>query len=1207
MRAYWKDIASKIVKTKKRFFSILVITALGVTMFAGLSAGCQDLRQAGDDLFDEQNLYDIIIQSTLALTADDVRFLEQTEGVDHAEGAYSETVLTNTDGIDERAEVKVLRENGLTQPKLLEGTLPESKNEIAVTEKYCKKSGKGIGDTLILEPEDTDDGEESTESTSEDSEWDVEIEEEEPQGLNTFTYKITAVVLDPTDIVANEGAAAYRSSSSTEYTFFVNKAAVDGDLYTAVYLTVSGARDLLCYSEGYKECVRQVSNRIKDEIKSQREQARYDEVTAEAFAKIDDAESKLEEKFRDAEEKIADAEKEIADGKIELSDGREELKSGQQELGEKEKEAKQQIADAKKEISDGYKQLESAEKKLAKSEKQIAEGEKQLTEGKKELKQQKKSAYKKLNEAESQISSGMQQASAGKQQLEEQVETLKSSMDEAWPQQAWETYVSESAASGDDNQEAKESFLTVFRAVTEGMSAQIDQAIAFLDPSSPGYEQQIAELNAQKTQLSQLPDQAAILGQELGKVNATLQMLETQSGSLNQQKAEAESEFSKAEKTLAANEKELKQGKKELEDGKQKLEESRKELERGEKELEEQEQQANRQIAEAKQKLEDAKMELADGEKELAEGEKELAENVKKLADGRKEAADQLSDARQEVEDIDMTKWYVQDRSALGSYSTIESDADSIEAIGTVFPILFLSVAILISLTTITRMVEDERGLIGTYKALGYRDFAVYGKFLLYACIASLLGGFLGIFCGFVAMPKFFFYVFDAMYILPSYPILFQPVLGICGVLLFEIGVSGAAFFVCHSELRQMPAELMRPKAPHAGSRVFLERIPFIWKKMTFLNKVTMRNLFRYKKRLFMTVGGIMGCTALVLVGLAIKDSVTELMPNQYDHIYRYDLMAVTMDEDNDAFVQQCENDAVIEDYLNLRVESVQASVAGQNGEESVQLMVIPEGKSIEDYILLESTDGTILELPQDGVLVTQNMSTVLNFETGDMIQIQDTELKQEGASVSGIVKNYLGNPVYMTQSYYEHLFDTCEPNAILAHLSESCADHTAYADQMARESDVISAVSTQSMRDEFAKSFSLINSVVVLVTFLAAVLAFVVLFTLSTTNISERERELATIKVLGFFDREVHQYINKETLILSLMGIALGLPVGRFFSGLLTTVLKLPAVHFAVYVYPVSFLIAAAITFVFALIVNLITNRSLDGINMVDALKSVE
>jgi putative ABC transport system permease protein len=330
-------------------------------------------------------------------------------------------------------------------------------------------------------------------------------------------------------------------------------------------------------------------------------------------------------------------------------------------------------------------------------------------------------------------------------------------------------------------------------------------------------------------------------------------------------------------------------------------------------------------------------------------------------------------------------------------------------------------------------------------------------------------------------------------------------------------------------------------------------------------------------------------------------------MPRQYNHIYQYDLMTVALSDDNETLVSDMEQDASVTDFLNLQIDSIQIKNTENGEEETAQLYVVPTGESLSGYILLESLSGEELELPDTGVFVTQNLSDVMDFDEGDTLEIQNLDLDQAQVEVSAIVHNYLGNAVYMSQEYYERLFGPLEANSVLCHLSDTVEDHTAYADKIASSSDVITCVSTQSMREEFSKAFGLINSVVVLVTTLAAALAFVVLFTLSTTNISERERELATIKVLGFFDGEVHLYVNKETIVLTLIGILFGLPLGRFVSGLLTSVLKMPAVYFAVSVHPFSYVFAAGMTFVFALAVNLITNRSLDHINMVDALKSIE
>ncbi len=579
----------------------------------------------------------------------------------------------------------------------------------------------------------------------------------------------------------------------------------------------------------------------------------------------------------------------------------------------------------------------------------------------------------------------------------------------------------------------------------------------------------------------------------------------------------------------------------------------------------------------------------------------ELVEQMKLAA----AAVDPKAAAYVDTSSIEHPKWYIQDRSSLSSYSNIESDAASIEAVGTAFPIVFFTVAILIALTTITRMVEEERLLIGTYKALGFRNIEIMKKYLLYAGSACLLGGIIGDIGGFLLLPKFVFSIFQTLYLIPNYSLQFDVWYGIGGIALFTGGILVAVWIAVHEELRHMPAVLMRPKAPRTGARVLLERIRPLWRNLTFLNKVTARNLFRYKKRMLMTVFGIMGCSALVLCAMAINDSVSALIPRQYEHIYRYDLM-VMMD---DAHVyQSLSKDDEVSECLTLLVDNATIKSSG-NKEERVQLMVFSEQADVASYLSLEDLNGDPVTLEKGDVYVTQNASQVLDFSVKDTIRVQNSNLKEVRVKVTGIVQNYLGNTIYMGENTYETLFGSYEDNAVLANFKGKVSEQQkdSYVQKLEDRDGVLSVVSTSSMQDAFETSFSLITSVVYLILAMAAALAFVVLFTLSTTNISERVRELATIKVLGFYDKEVHSYVNKETLLLTLLGILVGLPAGTILAQSLTYVLNMPSIHFAVTIRPISYLYTVLLSFGFAVVVNLITNRVLNHIDMVESLKSME
>lgn len=1263
--AYQKDIRRSIQKGYKRFLSIFVITALGVAMLTGLHAACLDMHDSADRFFDKQKLFDIRILSTLGLTEEDVEALSQVDGVEMAEGAYSETVHTDVDGICKKAEMTVLGPKGLNSPYLVAGALPARTGEIAVTQKYLDESGKSVGHSLAIKEDIEDQGKENTkdpqtapyvedapdgDSNSEtdidsDMEMDLEGETETPTFPNT-TYTITGVVMDPMDIRSNNSMNEFRSTAVADYTFFITGVDANNDIFTSVYITLTGTRGMNSFSDEYENTVQSVIHNIESHIKAQREQTRYNSIVMEARTKIEEAEITMNGKLAEADRQFADAWNDIAEGRQELADG-------EAMLTDEQKDAERQIAEARRKIENGKRELAEAEAKLAQGEKQLVQGEKELNKnaqelkkGKQQLAEERQQAEEQFAEAERQFREAQSRLDVARAQLEPGISQLKSTWGGGWPASSWNALVSTAAAlaaTGADDSVIAEgtaaesaALASALNDMNAALTRQISQTQAVLDIANQelaALNRQIEiaaneamanltaaryaksaeaarlaavieQLNGQAAQLLSLPDAGVQAALGMGKMIGGQQILACQKSAFAQQKEAALRQLAAAEAELAAGETQIEAARQTLKSKKAELESGKAELADGKADLAAAEAKLNAEEAHAKQKIAEAREEIAGGKEELADGEAKLIEQEREYAGKKEEANQKLADAYAKLDDIDMTQWYVQDRSSLGSYSSLDSDLSSIEAVGKVFPVIFLLVAVLMSLTAMTRMVEEERGLIGTYKALGLGNAGIYGKYIVFAFAACLLGGIVGDILGFILIPKFVTVILEVLYSLPQYYLSFDVLYGVGGVMLFMVGIVGATALACRSELEQMPATLMRPKAPGAGARVFLERVSFIWNRLIFLNKVTARNLFRYKKRLFMTVGGIMGCTALILCGFAIKDSVADLAPKQYENIYRYDLMAVFDEDDNDNLIGQLTGDANIKDYLNLRMESVK--LINTDGEaEKVQLMVIPKGGAIEDYIRLENSDGTLAHLDDDGIIITQNAEQILGLKSGAIVSLQNMELMQREAVVSGVVKNYLGNNVYMTQKLYESLFGTYAPNGVLAHLSPACTDQAAYAETLLDNDSVLSTVSISALKEDFG--FDLINAVVLLITIMAGGLALVVLFTLANTNISERVGELATIKVLGFYDHEVHQYVNKEMLILTSAGILVGLPVGQVLSGFLTTALNMPSIYFAVHVEPVSYLISAAITFCFAIIVNGITNRILDRINMVEALKSVE
>ena len=875
------DIGRTITGNVKRFASIALICALGVSIMIGLRAGCEDLRRSVDAYFSQQNVYDISVQGTLGLSDDDVDAVAALDGVDVAEGIYSETVYTPVGKTIKRAAVQSLSQKDIDQPVLIDGDLPEAADEVAVTSSYLKRSKKKIGDTLTFE--------DKASANNSGTEGDDEAGAASTTVFRRGTYTITAEVADPTDIAANTGSS-FRATGTNDYAFYVDESAASISSYTAIHVRVDSSSDLYCFSADYTDKVADVMDEI--------------------------------ERIRHAREKTR----------------RKEL------------------------LKDTSKMIE-----------------------------------------------------------------LQS-------QQA----LSDLAASG--------------------LSG--------------------AQLKAQQQTIE---EQAA----------ASL-----------------------------------------------------------------------------------------------------------------KEASDSLGSST----------WYVQDRSGIGSFASVDSDMSSIEAIATAFPAIFFVVAVLISLTTATRMVEEERTLIGLYKALGYSRNKILSKYVGYALAACLVGGIVGNLVGFIALPLFLFHVFTSMYVVPNMQLFYSAAMSIGSVALFAVGVAGAAFVACRRELAESPAALMRPKAPRAGSRILLERVRPLWSRLGFLNKVTARNLFRYKMRFFMTTFGIAGCCALVICGLGIRDTVVGLSDRQYGGVTRYDLLAVSTSGELADLTAELEGRAAAEgskvsldSKIAVQLESVTAEFGGKK--ESVQIVVVPTESvdALGRYVRLADADGGTIELVNAGCDLSKSAQMVLGAKVGEKIELQDSALDTASVRVASTSMNYLGSTVYLSQDAYEKAFGKkMQANALIAKLDGGADDQIDFC-RSAKADGWLSVSSTADQVKNFEKNFAIINAVVVLVTAMAAALSFVVVFTLSNTNISERERELATIKVLGFNRREVHRYVNKETLILTGIGAVVGVPLGYVLARSFTYVLQMPSLYFDVHVQPVSYVIAVALSFVFTIVVNQATNRSLNRIDMVGALKSAE
>ena len=576
---------------------------------------------------------------------------------------------------------------------------------------------------------------------------------------------------------------------------------------------------------------------------------------------------------------------------------------------------------------------------------------------------------------------------------------------------------------------------------------------------------------------------------------------------------------------------------------------------------------------------------------------------------------------------VPQAQWHIATRISNDSYASLRSDVASIQSLGYAFPVVFLLVAMMMSLTAMARMVEEERGLIGTYLSLGYGRSAAVTRHAFFAIFACFIGGGIGDIVGFLAIPSLLLKILRGLYAVPDVRLCYDWLYGSLCVLAFVIPVAICTIIVSWRETRQVPAALLRPKAPKAGARVLLERLPWIWKRMSFLNKVTIRNLARFKGRLCMTIGGVAGCTALIVCGLALNDTVATLGIRQYEGIYRYDMIAIsTLDSFNNMkqSVEKDKSNNLVETILPAYVSSGEIAKrqnVSNDGKskrnnvedaESVQMIVVKDASTLARLVRLQNIDNKLqtVKLTDDGPLLSQSAAASLDINRGDAITVTNTSFKRATVKVRAIVRNLIGSNMYMTQRCYERLFNaksskSLKHNALILRLRGNDNKKIKYANNISERDGVLAVMNITRMKHAF--SFDLMNAVVALIVTLAAGLALAVLFTLSSTNISERSREMATLKVLGFYKREVHSYIHKEMLTLTIIGIIVGLPLGRLIAGLLTKALRMPSLYFEVEVSPLSYCIAGVATLIFALIVQWANNPALDRIDPVSSLKSVE
>lgn len=961
--------------------------------------------------------------------------------------------------------------------------------------------------------------------------------------LKQEKYKVVGIGNSPCYISFGRGSTTIGSGSVSGF-LFVPAKTFALDVFTEAYVQVEGAENLIAYTEEYDKKIETVLDRI-EEITGERGRIRKQEIVDDAQAEIDDAKAELEEGKLKAQEELDDAKAQIDDGEAKLT------------------EAKQQIADGKSQISSAKTTLNSKDDELT------------------EAKTKYSSGLKKWQEGTEAYEAGLAQFEAAKPEALEEI------------------------AKGEAGLEAYRKQLDEAKKGAQGKLKELEGQLAYIMSLEPGPEDEDYEELHQKWE-EQYGASIEQLETGISEVNKELETLETQEQdyqskltALNNSKAE-----------LAAKEQQLADTKAALDSSKQQLSDAYSQIESG-----------KGQLASGWAQIDEKEQELASGEAEIAESETTLEDAKAEYEEGKKEAEDEIADgeakiadAEEELAEIEDPKWYVYDRSNLPEHDGYGENADRMRAIGKVFPVIFFLVAALISLTSMTRMVEEQRTQIGTMKALGYSKWAIVSKYLGYALLATAGGSIIGLLIGEKVLPFIIIYAYGIMYQhIPEILVPYDWAYAIEASIAAVACTMFATVFSCYRELGEQPAALMRPPAPKIGKRVLLEYVGFIWKRLNFTWKSTIRNLMRYKKRFFMTIFGIGGCMALMLVGYGIRDSVFEIADIQYTEIQTYDgnlILKENLSEDeHQELTDSLEQNQDITRFMDAYMKNLVLTKDGH--ERETYVMVLGQPKDSEKYVHFhDRKTKEAYELSDDGAIISEKTAKLLNAKVGDTISVKDENEGNKDIVIQNICENYMGHYLYMTPKYYEKVYgEKPEYNTVLFSVQDSYTRQQMEeaGEKILERDEVLSLSYMKDIEKRLNDMLKSLNLVIIVLIVSAGMLAFVVLYNLNTINIAERKRELATLRVLGFYNPEVAAYVYRENILLTLIGTIVGAGLGKILHLFIIETVEVPAAMFGRIINLPSYIYSFLFTILFSMIVNGVMYFKLRKIDMVESLKSIE
>ena len=1202
--------------TASRFFSLTAIVAIGVAFFVGVSSISRMMSDSVNDYMDRQNLKDITIYSNYGFDEEDVRAVNEMDCVKLAEASRFTDAYASDGTATRITRVHSYRKDRIiNQFVLKEGRMPEKENEALAEAGTYVIQGFPIGAEVTLSRPEND------------------LKED----LKITEFQIVGLIDTPVYLNMTKENSTLSNQLIGTY-LYVQESVFAREIDTELNVLIQNGHSYDEFSDAYFDYAASVREKIETLAKTQSDHRREEVVKdalgqyEEGLQKYQDGLQEYEEGIAEGERKIADGEKEIRDGWKKIEDGREQIRQAEQELEKAGLEGEAQIQDAMNQINDGYDQLAEGERLYEEQAAKYNALKRQLQSAREMLNRPVITGREKLSELIDHLPQGMislakdivrlfdidpetadlsdlNQAfirkTADIDVMNEVIDEKKKAYPESHEGKQIETYGELKKAMGDADPTFTriEELLHDYELLDETPIERFEDAVSLTRLGLTEGSELLEYLMKTGLPDSLTIEEASVFSEEIltladslglkpsNTIGELKEAIDRSIREINEGLRDGLAQLEDARRQLEEAYRKVLEGQAELY---QKLEEGRQEIEKGRKELEE-----------GIPKLEEAKAELEKGRRELEE----------KKADGKKELNDaraELDKAKQDIEDLETGSWIVLDRSKHYGSESYRETIHQMEAIAAIFPVFFLAVAALVCLTTMTRLLNEQRTQIGVLQAFGYSGMQCAMIYLTYAGLATLAGSLVGCTAGLASFPFIVYNTWKMMYALPS-PVMKMPwTLVLSSIAAFFAMMEGVTGYVIHEDLREVPSQLLRPKAPGIGRQTLLARIPSVWNHLTFSWKVTIRNIFRYKQRMFMTILGVSGCTALMITGFGISDSINFMVDTHFGEIVTHD-GSVSFDPDLSATEQKRLEEKIAGlDGVSSIIEAGEYTAVVTGGstdrEENVRVEIFADDHSARQaYVLRQRNDHAPIVLKDEGVIISEKLAELMRLSVGDEIQMESRKGVRKKVKISGITEMYIFHYLFMSEEYYRKVFGTdAGVNAVLVKTG-SDADMDGLKSTLAEMEGVSGIEFHDHVVNTFRSMVSNIDAVAYILILSSMSLAFVVLSNLTNVNISERQREIATLKVLGFRKREVENYIFKENNLLVLGGSLLGIPLGRVLHRFIMGQVEMDYVMFGRSVSSLSVLKSVILTVVFGLIINFFMRPRLSSILMVESLKSVE